>query len=50
MHLIRCGATYETNTQFRRCIRLIMTDPTDLDKFKSLDEFNSLHTSHNRRI
>ena len=33
---------YETNTHFRRCIRLTMTDTT------SLDEFNSFHTSHNR--
>ena len=41
MHLIRRDATasYETNTHFRRCIRLTMTDTT------SLDEFND-----NRRI
>ena len=52
MHLIWCDATasYETNTHFRRCYPSDHDKYNVLDEFKSLDEFNSIHTSHNRRI
>ena len=52
MHLIRCDITAPSQKPTR--ISDVSVSPDDgynvLDEFRSLDESNSFHTSHNRRI